>query len=320
MKDAETWVITDGKTGMVSQATGLAEAVGLRVVRKTVVASRPWRWLPPNFWPPGVSGIGRGSDALDGAAPALLISCGRHAIGPALWIKARHHGGPFVVHVQHPRLDPSRFDLIAAPIHDGLTGANVIPIIGSLHGVTQEKLSAAAARFSSLADRLPRPLVAVLVGGSNRSYQLTDAAVDTLADQLVTLCRSHGAGLAVTPSRRTGAAAERRLRDRLGDVPAEIWDGSGENPYLGYLALADAIVVTCDSVNMISEACATGKPVYIAALDGGGSNKFDAFRSTLSEAGMVRPFTGRFETWTYEPLNETERIAGEIRRRMRLST
>ncbi len=108
------------------------------------------------------------------------------------------------------------------------------------------------------------------------------------------------------------------MRERLRGVSAEIWDGSGENPYIGYLALADAIVVTCDSVNMISEACATGKPVYIAELAGAGSSKFLNFQSMLSEAGMARPFTGRLENWQYEPLNETERVAAEVRRRMGL--
>lgn len=315
---ATTWVVTDGKVGMVAQAMGLAEAVGFEIAAKTIRPAFPWRWLPAGLWPAGASGIGRGSDPMDGPPPDLLISCGRHAVGPALWMKRRHRGRPFLVHIQHPRVRPSRFDLVVAPAHDGLGGPNVLQVTGSLHGVTKAKLAAAASRFAPAYRHLRRPLVAVLVGGNNSVYSMTEAAVEGLIDGLRTLAEAHGAGLLVTLSRRTGPAAETRLREALAGVAAEIWNGEGENPYLGYLALADAVVVTCDSVNMISEACATGKPVYVAALPGRGDSKFAAFHAALMKAGIARPFAGRLESWSYDPLDETARVAVEVRRRMGL--
>jgi len=311
-----TWVVTDGKAGMVSQAMGLAEAVGFAIVAKTVVPSAPWRWLPAAIWPPGVSGIGRGSDPMDGSPPDLLISCGRHAVGPALWLKRRHGSRPFLVHIQNPRVPSSRFDLIVAPLHDGLTGPNVLQIVGSPHGVTGAKLEAAARRFGPVFQHLRRPLVAVLVGGSNSVYRMTEAAIGRLADGLSRLAAEHGAGLLVTLSRRTEADAEKRLRETLAGTGAEIWSGQGENPYLGYLALADAIVVTCDSVNMITEACATGKPVYIAELAGGAGSKFADFHASLIAGGIARRFEGGLENWSYQPLDDTARAAREVRRRM----
>jgi uncharacterized protein len=315
---ATTWVITDGKLGMINQAMGLAEAVGFPTVAKTIRPGAPWKWLPAGLWPGWASGIGRNSDPVDGEPPDLLISCGRHAIGPALWLKRRHRNRPFVVHVQHPRMNPAQFDLVIAPAHDSLSGPNVLQVTGSLHGVTPAKLREAAERFGPAYRHVGRPLVAVLVGGSNSVYALTDATVERLIDGLKHLAATHGAGLLVTLSRRTGAAAEQRLREALTGVAAEIWSGTGENPYLGYLALADAVVVTCDSVNMISEACATGKPVYIADLPGRGSSKFTTFHDQLVAAGMARPFEGHLERWSYQPLDETDRAASEIRRRMGL--
>jgi uncharacterized protein len=315
---ATTWVITDGKLGMVNQAIGLAEAVGFTTLAKTIRPGAPWKWLPAGLWPAGASGIGHGSDPVDGAPPDLLISCGRHAVGPALWLKRRHQGRPFVVHVQHPRIDPSRFDLVIAPAHDSLEGPNVLRVTGSMHGVTRAKLTAAAARFGPAYRHVQRPLIAVLIGGSNSVYALNDTTVEWLIAGLKRLAEERGAGLLVTLSRRTGAAAEKRLREALAGIAAEIWNGAGENPYLGYLALADAVVVTCDSVNMISEACATGKPVYIADLPGRGSSKFAAFHGQLLAAGMARPFEGNLESWSYEPLDDTARAAAEIRRRMGL--
>lgn len=314
-----TWTITDGKVGMVSQALGLAEAVGLPVVEKTIRPAAPWKWFPPGNWPSVVSGADAGSDPLVPPLPRLIISCGRHAIRPALWIKEQSQGRSFAVHIQHPRVNPARFDLVVAPDHDRLSGPNVLPIRGSLHRVTRPRLDAAAARIAPTLAHLPRPLVAVLVGGSNSAYTLTDRVVVRLAADLSAMCKQFGAGLMVTPSRRTGKAAERQLREGLADAPAVMWDSNGENPYLGYLGIADAIVVTCDSVNMMSEACATGKPVYIVDLDGKKQSKFRDFREMLTTMGIIRPFEGSLDRWSYAPLNETARVAEEIRRRVGLS-
>ncbi len=316
MTDRTTWVITDGKAGHVTQAMGLADAIGFHTVKKTILPAIPWRWLPAAFWPPGVSGLGRDAETLSGAPPDLIISCGRHAVGPALWVKSRGKERSFHIHVEHPRVDPRRFDLIASPKHDGLEGPNVITVMGSLHRVTPQKLSAAAAEFAPRLAELPHPRVAVLIGGNNSVYRLTSAVTDRLADGLCRLTRDFGASLMVTASRRTGAAEEARLRDRLAGLPCVFWDGTGDNPYLGYLGSADAIVVTCDSVNMASEACSTGRPVYVVELESHRDSKFASFHRSLADAGITRAFDGTLDTWSYEPLDETTRVAAELRRRM----
>ena len=308
--------MTDDKAGMAAQAMGLAEAIGFAAVRKTIVPAWPWKLLPPSVWPRRVSGAGAAGDPVDEGEPDLVVSCGRNAVGPALWVKRRCGGRPFIVHVQHPRIDPGRFDLIVAPRHDRLDGPNVIPILGALNGVTRKKLEEAAARFAPIFAHLPRPLVAVLLGGDNSVYRLSDPVAERLLNDLRRLCADNGAGLVVTPSRRTPPAVIDLLRQGLRDMPVEIWDGSGENPYLGYLALSDAILVTGDSVSMTSEACATGKPVHVTPLDGGDGGKFADFHRDLYAAGMARPFDGRLENWSYPPLNETDRVAEEIRRRL----
>lgn len=316
MTDRTTWVITDGKAGHVTQAMGLAEAMGFHTVEKTILPAIPWRWLPASFWPRSVSGLGRDANILSGTAPDLIISCGRHAVGPALWVKSRSQGRSFLIHVEHPRVDPKRFDLIACPRHDGLEGPNVISVLGSLHRVTPQKLATAAADLAPKLAHLPHPRVAVLIGGNNSVYRLTEAVTDQLAAKLRNLAKEFGASLMVTASRRTGAAAEARLRERLTDLPGEFWDGNGDNPYLGFLGSADAIVVTCDSVNMASEACATGKPVYVVDLESRRDSKFAAFHRSLADAGITRRFDGVLDDWSYEPLNETARVAAELRRRM----
>ncbi len=117
-------------------------------------------------------------------------------------------------------------------------------------------------------------------------------------------------------SRRTGTDNIRLLRERLAALPAaEVWDLEGENPYFGYLGLADHIVVTADSANMVSEAAATGKPVQVVELKGG-NRKFREFHEAMRAAGYCRPFEGRLESWTYDPLDETGRVAAEVKRRL----
>ncbi|HEX9490910.1 MAG TPA: ELM1/GtrOC1 family putative glycosyltransferase, partial [Stellaceae bacterium] len=148
----------------------------------------------------------------------------------------------------------------------------------------------------------------------NRVYRLSKSRFAAFIDQLAVLARA-GFGIAVTPSRRTGPAAEELLRDRLAGLPAIIWDGAGDNPYFGLLGLADALLVTADSVSMVSEAAATGKPVHVVDLDGG-SAKFARFHAAMRAAGITRPFAGAIEDWHYAPPDDTARAAAEIRRRV----
>ena len=307
------WALSDGKAGTENQCLGLAEAMGLAPIVKRVRPRPPWSWLPV--------GLGMLPDTEIMASelappwPRLLIASGRPSVPYALAIRRRSRGATFAVQIQNPRIAPRRFDLLAVPRHDHVRGANVVETLGALNRVTPERLRRAAEQFAPLFAHLSRPLVAVLVGGSSGSYRLTPEATDALCDRLATLSRAAGAGLAVTPSRRTGEANVDILHRRLADLPALVWDGDGENPYFGLLGLADALIVTCDSVSMASEACATGKPVYVVDLPGG-SRKFREFHAGLRAAGMTRPFAGALESWSYAPPGDTARVAAEIARRI----
>jgi mitochondrial fission protein ELM1 len=314
------WVLTDGKAGTENQCIGLAEALGLTPQLKRLHPRAPWRWPPASLWqrlPPAMvlRLLAHGGDALEPPWPRLLIASGKPSVGPALAIRRLANGQTFAVQVQDPRVDPAMFDLVAAPRHDHLGGANVIATRGALHRVTPDKLDDARARFAPQFAALPRPLVAVLIGGTSNSYRMTRQATLDLASGLRRVCKTAGAGLVVTASRRTGAANEAALREALTGLPVAFWDGRGDNPYLGYLALADAIVVTEDSVSMTSEAASTGKPVYVAALPGG-APKFDEFHAALRADGATRPFAGALEVWSYEPLRDTAIVAAEVVRRL----
>ncbi len=310
-----TWVVTDGKPGMENQCLGLADALGGPTSVKRVTLRAPWRLFTPYL--PGVLWLGRTavSDPLNPPWPDLLISSGRQSAGIALAIRRKSRGRTFCVHIQNPGVPFSWFDLVALPRHDTKQAGNVIVTKGALHRVTPERLAREAARVAASVAGLPQPRVAVLIGGSNDVYSLTPTLTGDLADQLATLAQDRGVGLLVTPSRRTGADNEAILRARLAGLSAVVWDGSGENPYYGYLGLADAVLCTSDSVSMVSEAASTGKPVYIIEL-AGGSAKFRRFHQGLYGEGIARPFTGELADWQYRPLDDTARVAEAVLRRI----
>jgi mitochondrial fission protein ELM1 len=208
-----------------------------------------------------------------------------------------------------------RFDLVVAARHDELTGPNVLVTRTAIHRVTKARLAEAASTWRPRIAHLPRPLVAVLVGGSNGRFRLDAAVAKGLADQLAEMMRRDGVGLIVTPSRRTGAEVTRILGETLRPLGAEVWDGGGENPYFGMLALADAIIVTVDSVSMLSEAVATHAPVMTVALPGS-SRRIGRFTSGLIGDGRIRPYQGRLDHWPVEPVDDTPAAAAEMRRRL----
>ena len=307
------WILTDGKQGMENQCLGLMEALDMKAEILRIKPRFPWSVLPPQLWVSPLSAPGPDGNRLMPPWPDLLISTGRQTVAPALAIKKLQQDRIIAVQLQNPTVDPARFDLVIAPAHDELTGANVVSTLGALHRVTPDRLEQDAARFAERYAALPRPLVAVLLGGNNRQFKMTAKSAYRLGSLLAGMAKSQGAGLALTASRRTGTANLERLSRALEGCPADLWDGTGDNPYFAMLGLADAIVVTGDSVNMVSEACATGKPVHVFQLDGG-SRKFSRFHAALEEQGITRPFEGRLEDWSYIPPDDVTRAAAAVRK------
>ena len=305
------WVLHDGKAGMISQAVGLAEATGFPFVEKPLTIYRPWAWLPPQLWFAPLAAISNAGRPIGPPWPHLVIACGRNTAMPALAIRRASRGETIAAQIQDPKVGRDEFDLMLVPEHDGLRGANVITSKGALNRVTAEKLATERHRFPQLGE-LPRPMLGVLIGGSNRAYRLTADRIEEIADAIAACVRKTGGSVVVTPSRRTGDKGVAVLRDRLKGLPAVVWDMTGDNPYYAYLANADAFLVTADSVSMVSEAAATGKPVHIFDL-GGGNRKFARFHDAMQAAGITRRFHGRIETWGYMPPNDTARAGAALR-------
>ncbi|MFX4224084.1 MAG: mitochondrial fission ELM1 family protein [Thalassobaculum sp.] len=311
------WVLTDGTVGMRIQCLGLADAAGLTPLIKRIHPSLLLRALPQAGTWPGVPATA-GGDPIAEPWPDVVISCGRRTAGAALAVRRlATRGGtvPFLAHIQDPRIDPKHFDLLIVPEHDPARGPNVVTTLGALNPQAPEKLQEAARPWLTETADLPRPLIAVNVGGSNKRYDFSPDAVSRFVEALKGLAASTGGSLLVACSRRTDDATRAALATGLADVPGIVWTGEGENPYLAFLHLCDALVVTSDSVNMASEALATGKPVHIATVEPE-SGRLAAFHGRLRELGYTRPFEGRLETWQYDPLLETARVGALLADRL----
>jgi len=302
-------ILSEPLAGLQAQARGLAEAAGLQPRVVDLHPRAPWRWIAARTWPAPLRAVD-----LPELGDSVLFTAGgtAGAVGAAL----RRLGRP-VVQVQHPRMDPARFDVVVVNRHDGLTGPNVIVTRTALHPATSARLAQAAAEWALRLAHLPRPLVAVLVGGSNGRFRLDATVAQALGAQLAGMMRLDRVGVALTPSRRTSAEARAALRDAIVPGGGWMWEGTGDNPYFGLLALADAVVVTEDSVSMVSEAVATGAPVLLAGLPGK-SRRIRLFNQYLQEDGRVRPFAGRLEMWPVMPMDDTAAAGDEVRQRLRL--
>ena len=296
---------------MASQALGLAEATGFELTEKRLAIRFPWAVLPPRLWLFPFRAAGDGGERLTPPWPDLVVACGRNAVAPALAIKRASGGRTIAAQIQNSGVGHTEFDLFVVPEHDRIRAPQVIVTLGAVHRVTKARLAAEASRFPALT-AMPRPILSVLIGGTNKAYRLSRHQLGEIAEAIGVLLRSNGGSALVTPSRRTGEGGVSLLRDRLRGVSAVIWDGTGENPYFAFLALADAFLVTADSVSMISEAAATGKPVHILGLDGGNA-KFSRFHAAMQAAGITRPFRGRVESWSYAVPDDTARAGAALR-------
>lgn len=309
------WVVSDGRAGIENQALGLAEAMSRRapmhVATKRIRLRTPWSWLPSSFIPLPRQALSIGSDAIEPPWPDIFIGCGRASIPFALGIREWSRGATLVVQLQDPRINPREFDIVVPPQHDGLEGPNLLPIVGACHRVTPERIKREFEEFVPPIDDLPSPRIVALIGGKSKRQDIGAARARDIANVLTAMQQETGGTLLVTLSRRTGHAARMHLRAWLAPHCAIFYEGEGPNPYFAMLGVADHIFVTADSVNMATEAAATGKPIHILQVDGAGG-KLDRFHESLTQRGCARPFRGRLETWSYEPLLETDRVAAAV--------
>ena len=308
MPSLTAWVLTDGKAGDEGQCLALTEALGIKAEIRRVRPRAPFTWAMP--WGPIDPGEAPGRPGSPLAPPFLdlAVASGRRAVAYLRAVKRASTGRAFTVFLKDPRIGPKAADLIWVPAHDRLRAANVIVTQTPPHRVSPERLAEARTRPDPRL-ALPAPRVAVLVGGSSRHHRFAEPDCARFLAGLTSLVASD-ASLMITVSRRTPTELADALR-ALTRAQGFFYDGTGDNPYVAMLALADAVVATADSYNMVGEAVATGRPVLVFEPEGG-HPKLDSFLDGLKRHGAVKPFLGHLEAYRYEPLDATPAIAAAV--------
>lgn len=309
------WGLTHGGAGMIAQVEGVLAALGTPYEMKFARQVWPFGLLPVAWHRGALQRLEGGSDTLMPPWPEAIISSGRRAAILALEIKRLSGGKVKLIHLTDPRACRAQFDLIIAMAHDGVEGENIVSTRYALHKVTQEVLAQQRVLWQPQFAHLPRPWTGVLLGGSTHRYRLTERALAEIIHTLEMLHASQEGSLLITPSRRTGERNIKALAAHFaGKDRIFFHDLQGDNPYMGILACADRLVVSDDSVNMLSEAAYTEKPLYLLPLQGHQGTKPARFAAKLADEGIARLITTNpLENWSYHVPDERAAVVEAIR-------
>lgn len=281
------WVLTEGKIGMLNQALAVAEGLELDIEIKQIKLKPLWEWFSPKFRWFKACAFAEGSDSLEGPYPSFVVACGRRSIIAALYIKECSPSTK-LIYVQDPKISPKLFDAVICPKHDQLQGDNVISIVGTVNRLKSDLLLREALRFGDHFAHLPRPLVGVLIGGPTRKIPFTIKHLRSFIKTLMFLNDKYKAGFIITCSRRSPPEFIKELHAVLGANPNfYIYDNNGDNPYYAMLSICKVLIVSADSVNMISEAASTDKPLYLLKLPCK-SRKFERFHQQVISLGRAK--------------------------------
>jgi len=304
-------LLTEGMHGMLSQVEGLAKALDIDFTHHKVELNSFWKLIPPKFTP--VSNFTFNS--FDSNDFDIIISCGRKSVIPSICLKKNSKKKVYNIHIQDPKVSLKNFDFIIAPEHDGITGENVILSKGSIHYLTNDEI---VNNREYLPERLnkEKEYLTLILGGPNKYYDYNDQNLTIVFDKVKSILEKNNLQAIIIPSIRTPKKIIDLSDNYFGKDHLAIKDVD-KKAYLSGLSLAKYIVVTCDSISMISEAALTGKPIYIAEIPAKINDyRFRRFRDLFSKLNIVKNLDEKVEIWNYEILDETNRIAKEIKRKI----
>ena len=304
-------LLTEGMHGMISQVEGLAKGLDIEFTHQKVELNSFWKMIPPILTP--ISNlVFKNFDVQDFD---IIISCGRKSVIPSIYLKRNSKKKVFNIHIQDPKVSLSNFDFIIAPEHDNTSGKNVITSKGAIHYLTLEEIKN---NHNYLEKKLKKNMdyLLLVLGGPNKYYDYDDQNLRKIFDKIKKISSSNNLQTIVIPSMRTPKRSINLAEELLGKENLVITN-IDKKAYLSGLSLAKYIVVTCDSTSMISEAAITGKPIYIADIPAKKNDqRFKMFRELFGKLNITKNLNEKLEIWNYKSLNETVRIAKEIKKQL----
>ena len=305
-------LLTQGMHGMISQVEGLAKALDIDFTHHKVELNHFWKLIPPNLSPISQSVFKKiNHDDFD-----VIISCGRKSVIPSIHLKNTANKKVFNIHIQDPKVNLNHFDFIVAPEHDAIEGQNVISTKGAIHYLTESEINENKDYLNSFIKKDERKIWALIMGGPTKYYEYSRENIKAIFENLNSLNKQNNFQLVVIPSMRTPKNIIQYAKDYFGENHTVIIDVD-KKAYLSALAIAENIIVTCDSSSMISEAALTGKPIYVANISPKKNDKrFQRFRNLFKELNITRILGEEIENWNYQKLDETNRVANIIKQKI----
>ena len=305
-------LLTQGMHGMISQVEGLAKALDIDFTHHKVELNHFWKLIPPNFSPVSQRVFKKiNHDDFD-----IIISCGRKSVIPSIHLKNTSNKKVFNIHIQDPKVNLSNFDFIVAPEHDSINGENVIRTKGAIHYLTENEINENKNYLNSFIKKDERKIWTLIMGGPTKYYDYSTKNMKHIFTLLDRLLKKYAFQLVVIPSMRTPKDIIQYAKEFFGENHTVIIDVD-KKAYLSALAIAENIIVTCDSSSMISEAALTGKPIYIANISPKKNDKrFQKFRNLFRELNITRNLGEEIENWNYQKLDETNRVANIIKQKI----
>ena len=304
-------LLTEGMHGMISQVEGLAKALDIEFTHQKVELNSFWKMIPPNLTPVAKLAFKK----IDVPEFDIIISCGRKSVIPSIYFKRNSKKKVFNIHIQDPKVSLNNFDFVIAPEHDSLNGKNVIISKGAIHYLTLEEIKN---NQNYLEEKLKKnkDYLLLVLGGPNKYYNYDDQNLINIFNKIKNISNNNNLQAIVIPSMRTPKRTINLAHELLGEENLIITT-IDKKAYLSGLSLAKYIVVTCDSTSMISEAAITGKPIYIADIPAKKNDqRFKMFRELFGRLNITKNLNEKLEIWNYKSLNETARIAEEIKKQI----
>ena len=307
-------LLTEGMHGMISQVEGLAKALDIDFTHHKVELKSFWNYIPPSLTP--ISNIS--FKAFEPKDFDLIISCGRKSVIPSIFLKKNSKKKIYNIHIQDPKVGKKNFDFIVAPEHDELIGENVLNTKGAIHYLSEKEINQNKNYLDQFIQKDNRKLLAFIVGGPNKYYEYSLGNIKKIFSTLTNLINEKNFQLIFIPSFRTPRDIITLAQEEFKDNHTVI-DKIDKKAYLSALAISEYIVVTCDSSSMISECAITGKPIYVANIDPRKNDKrFKNFRNLYKNLNIIRNLGEKIEIWSYEKLDETNRVAKIIKDKIKI--
>jgi hypothetical protein len=301
-------LLTEGSHGMISQVEGLAKALDLDFIHEKIELNNFWKLFPPKITP--VKNFVFKNEL--GHEFNIVISCGRKSVIASLYLKNKYKSKIINIHIQNPKVSLSNFDFIITPKHDSLFGENVVTSKGAIHYLTNDELIENENYLKPRIDS-QKKIISFIIGGPNKYYDYNDKIIDEIFLKIENNFIRNNYQAIIIPSMRTPKNIIEKAQNYFDKNQIIVLDVD-KKAYLSALKLADHIVVTCDSTSMISEAAITGKPIYVAQMPSIKSNqRFKEFFNLFESLKIIKNLDSSVESWNYEKLDETNRISGYIK-------